>query len=299
MLHLTKKYLTCWCVCFCDGTSKQLLDTFHTHAKNNINSLKTSHPQIPSKEAHASFCPSKRVHTAKQSHNVRSVTKSERTRRANSTQKGSSLTFLESPCPQGNKSSPSASERSSAGSATENGVRSVRSDESDELVGTRGQDAQSGKAPGAARATSCDQGHVARAKETGTRPTTGTWTRMESSALPAMEREVGRIFVTGCDESGGGPQGGGGGSACDGCHLQSEGRDQWEKGLAAQPVTSGQTAGLSQDSAHASGQGRIKRRGRCRRRSRSTIRAEMTSEETWRRFFRTKKNIIRVFFMQM
>ena len=38
-------------------------DTFHTHAKNKIDSLKNYQPQILSNEAHASFCPSKTTHT--------------------------------------------------------------------------------------------------------------------------------------------------------------------------------------------------------------------------------------------
>ena len=47
--HLKKKYHTCQCVCYYKGTSNQFNDTFHTHAKNNINSLKHYQPQILSK----------------------------------------------------------------------------------------------------------------------------------------------------------------------------------------------------------------------------------------------------------
>ena len=54
-----------WFVCDYEVTSKQFDDTFHTHTKNNSNSLKNSQPQIPSKEAQASFCPSKTYHTTK------------------------------------------------------------------------------------------------------------------------------------------------------------------------------------------------------------------------------------------
>ena len=47
------------------GPLKHFNNTFHTHAKNKFNTLKNSQPQIPSKEAQASFCPSKTFHTTK------------------------------------------------------------------------------------------------------------------------------------------------------------------------------------------------------------------------------------------
>ena len=53
MFHLETKYHMSWCVCHYQGTLKQFNDTFHTHAKNNINSLKNSQPQTPSKRKHA------------------------------------------------------------------------------------------------------------------------------------------------------------------------------------------------------------------------------------------------------
>ena len=37
---MKKKYHTCYCVCYYEGTFKQFNDTFHTHAENNINALK-------------------------------------------------------------------------------------------------------------------------------------------------------------------------------------------------------------------------------------------------------------------
>ena len=58
VLHLVKKYHMSQCVCYNEGTLQQLSDTFHTHAKNKINSLRNSQPQIPSKEACASSRPS-------------------------------------------------------------------------------------------------------------------------------------------------------------------------------------------------------------------------------------------------
>ena len=50
----TRKPHQYWCVSDYEGTSKQFNDTFHTHAKNKINSLKNYQHQIPSKEARAS-----------------------------------------------------------------------------------------------------------------------------------------------------------------------------------------------------------------------------------------------------
>ena len=35
MLHLEKKYLLCWCVCYCEWTLKHFNDTFHTHAMSH------------------------------------------------------------------------------------------------------------------------------------------------------------------------------------------------------------------------------------------------------------------------
>ena len=65
MLHLKKKYHMCLCVCYYGGMLKQFNDTFYTHAENNINSLVYSQPQIPSKEARASFCPFKTIRIKK------------------------------------------------------------------------------------------------------------------------------------------------------------------------------------------------------------------------------------------
>ena len=59
MLHLEKKQNICWCVCDYEGTLKQFNDTFHTHAKNNINSLGILSLKFLQKEARASFRPSK------------------------------------------------------------------------------------------------------------------------------------------------------------------------------------------------------------------------------------------------
>ena len=86
------------------GTLKQFNAIILTHAKKIINSLTQSQPQIPSKEAQASICPSKTFHATKR-HNkmwesprpnasMFKLSQKIRTRRANSTQKGSSLTFL-------------------------------------------------------------------------------------------------------------------------------------------------------------------------------------------------------------
>ena len=49
LLHPEKKYHMCWCVCHCEGKFKQYNDTFRSHAKDNINSLKNSQPHILSK----------------------------------------------------------------------------------------------------------------------------------------------------------------------------------------------------------------------------------------------------------
>ena len=65
MLHLDKKHNMCWCVCYHKGTLKQFNDSFHTHAKNNINSLKMFSLTFLQKEARASFRPSQTVHTTK------------------------------------------------------------------------------------------------------------------------------------------------------------------------------------------------------------------------------------------
>ena len=49
MLRLEKKHNMCWCVSYYEETLKQFNDSFHTHAKNNINALFNSQPQIPPK----------------------------------------------------------------------------------------------------------------------------------------------------------------------------------------------------------------------------------------------------------
>ena len=89
MLHLEKKRHMCQCVCHYEGTLKQFTDTFHTHAKNNINSLTNSERQNPAKEAQASFCPSNPIHTTERHNKMK-----ESPRQANSTQMGSSLAVL-------------------------------------------------------------------------------------------------------------------------------------------------------------------------------------------------------------
>ena len=73
----------CQCVYDCEGTSKQFNGTFHTHAKNKTNTMKNSHPQIPSKEAHASFR-SQNSTLQPNSHTNRSRSSSRRRETANS-----------------------------------------------------------------------------------------------------------------------------------------------------------------------------------------------------------------------
>ena len=64
-----------WCVYDYKRTLKQFNDTLHTHAKNNINSLKNSQPQILSKGS-ASFRPSETTHKHKGTFEMTGITHS-------------------------------------------------------------------------------------------------------------------------------------------------------------------------------------------------------------------------------
>ena len=57
MLRLEKKHNVCWCVCDYEGALKQFNDTFHTHAKKNINSLRILSLKFIQKEERASIGP--------------------------------------------------------------------------------------------------------------------------------------------------------------------------------------------------------------------------------------------------
>ena len=60
-----------WCVYDNEGTLKQFSDTFHTHAKNHINSLKILSLKFLQKEARASFRPSETTISGKINTDVR------------------------------------------------------------------------------------------------------------------------------------------------------------------------------------------------------------------------------------
>ena len=101
MLHLKKKYHTCQCVCYYEGTLKQFQDTFHTHAKKKIKTLKIlrlkfmqkggTHLLLPFRNyAHNNAAQNK----TRESLRPRQPQCSRRNQTSQLTRKGLSLTFL-------------------------------------------------------------------------------------------------------------------------------------------------------------------------------------------------------------